>query len=70
MEQNITFKNMDGKIYIIAKDNLTYDEFIESLKNRMERLRSLKEVNLPNIKYRLITIIIVSLYFNFNKNAL
>lgn len=38
MEQDIIFKNENGKIYIIAKDNLTYESFIKSLKNRLERL--------------------------------
>ena len=38
VQQNIIFKNEGGKIYIIAKDELNYDGFIKSLKNRLERL--------------------------------
>lgn len=38
MQQNIIFKNEGGKIFVIVKDNLTYDGFIKSLKNRLERL--------------------------------
>lgn len=38
MQHNITFKNECGKIYILAKDDLNYDGFIKSLKNRLEKL--------------------------------
>lgn len=38
MQQDILFKNIDGNITIIANENLTFDRFLESLKNRLERL--------------------------------
>lgn len=38
MQQNIIFKNEGGKIYIIAKDDLNYEGFVKSLKNRLEKL--------------------------------
>lgn len=38
MQQNIIFKNVGGKIYIIGKDSLTFDSFLKSLKSRLEKL--------------------------------
>ena len=38
MNQDILFKNIDGKITILANENLSFDRFIESLKNRLEKL--------------------------------
>lgn len=38
MQHNIVFKNENGKIYILAKEDLNYDGFIEALKNRLEKL--------------------------------
>ena len=38
MNQNILFRNINGKVTIVAEYNLSFDGFIESLKNRLERL--------------------------------
>lgn len=38
MQQNIMFKNINGKVVIIAKDNISFDVFLESLKDRLDKL--------------------------------
>jgi len=38
MQQDLLFKNIDGKITILANENLSFEKFIEALKNRLERL--------------------------------
>lgn len=38
MNQDIIFKNDEGKINIFVNENLSFDNFIEILKNRLERL--------------------------------
>lgn len=38
MQQNIVFKNIDGKVTIIANNNLSFDCFLEILKNRLDKL--------------------------------
>jgi len=38
MQQNIIFKNIEGKVTIIAVNNITFDVFLESLKKRLDRL--------------------------------
>jgi len=38
MQQELIFKNIKGKVNIIANDNLNFDKFIKILKTRLERL--------------------------------
>lgn len=38
MQQSVTFKNIDGKITILAQENLSFESFIKALKNRLDRL--------------------------------
>lgn len=38
MQQTVMFKNIDGKVTIMAQDNLSFESFLISLKNRLERL--------------------------------
>lgn len=38
MQKNIIFKNINGKVTIIANNNLNYDSFIKSLKDRLDKL--------------------------------
>jgi hypothetical protein len=38
MQQNIIFKNIDGKVTVIADFNISFDVFIDSLKNRLDML--------------------------------
>lgn len=38
MSQDILFKNINDKVTIVAEHNLSFDNFIDRLKNRLERL--------------------------------
>ena len=38
MQKNIIFKNVDGKVTIIANNNLNYESFIKILKDRLDKL--------------------------------
>ena len=38
MSQDILFKNINDKVMIVAEHNLSFDNFIDRLKNRLERL--------------------------------
>lgn len=38
MKQDVIFKNIDGKVYIISDETLNYSTFIKSLSDRLEKL--------------------------------
>lgn len=38
MDKNIVFKNKNGQVIIMAKEYLTYESFIESFRNRLDKL--------------------------------
>ena len=38
MQQNIVFKNIDGKVVIVVNSNLSFNSFIEILRDRLDKL--------------------------------
>lgn len=38
MDKNILFKNKNGQVMIVAREYLTYESFVESLKSRLDKL--------------------------------